>query len=317
LPSIVVTPNASSAAAPNASEAAPLPSTSSSSNSAASAATALPVRVVGLWNDAHQLTNDKPFASLYANTVLFYGRKQSAEACIKAKQTYLQQHPDFHQRLVGEVKVEPLGSFARATFVKEVSVGGKSTRYPSYLVLEPQGSGFVIRVEGDEVTDSALKKKMEARLNTPGVVAGDWDGDGQLETVRLVPPKLPQGGSEDDFGECDGPCDCTLVFEKRPAITLNYCIGGRPVNEGDLNGDGADEIGILPEWWTSCWHAYHVFGLRKGDWVQVTSPIQTHCSQWEDGVDAISKDPKRAGYVIVRSTDMDDFKVKSTSVRVQ
>jgi hypothetical protein len=147
------------------------------------------------------------------------------------------------------------------------------------------------------------------------VVTGDWDGDGTMETVRLIPPTFPNTGSEDDFGECIGDCSCVLSFETRPSFTLENCIGGVPVNEGNLDGHPGDEFGILPHWWTSCWHSYFVFGLRGQEWVHVVDPVSTHCSQWDDGVDAVERDPARPGYVLVRSTDMSDFRVRTKSVK--
>ena len=87
--------------------------------------------------------------------------------------------------------------------------------------------------------------------------------------------------------------------DKIPPIKLENCIGGTPVNEGDLNNDGADEIGILPEWWTSCWRDYHVYTFRNNEWKYVVAPFATHCNQWEEGVDAIKKDDSKQGYVII------------------
>ena len=116
-----------------------------------------------------------------------------------------------------------------------------------------------------------------------------------------MPPKFPKEQNEDNFGDCDGLCECYLMFsnDKIPPIKLENCIGGTPVNEGDLNNDGADEIGILPEWWTSCWRDYHVYTFRNNEWKYVVAPFATHCNQWEEGVDAIKKDDSKQGYVII------------------
>ena len=47
-------------------------------------------------------------------------------------------------------------------------------------------------------------------------------------------------------------------------------------------------------------------------------PISTHCNQWEKGTDAIEKDPKREGYVIIRYSEIiyADFLVLSKSVKI-
>lgn len=295
---------------------------SSPAAAAASSATDLPTAAqdpkaaVARWNDAHRSANLSGFESLYADSVLFYGRQQRKAECIAAKRQFLTAHPDFAQELVSGPESQLTGNTLRANFVKRVTLSGKVTHYPSYLVFERFGAEWRIVIEGDDTTDATLKKRLEARKQHGSVVEGDWDGDGTRETVRLVPPKFPAAGP-DDFGECEGPCNCTLTFEKHPPIVVENCIGGVPVNEGDLNGDKGDELGLLPDWWTSCWHAYRVFGLRKGEWTQAVDPISTHCAQWEDGVDAVAKDPRKPGRVIISTMILPDFEVKTFSVPVR
>lgn len=165
-----------------------------------------------------------------------------------------------------------------------------------------------------------LENKKESSIPAEAVI-GDFDGDSITEYVWLVPPKFPKEQNEDNFGDCDGLCECYLMFsnDKIPPIKLENCIGGTPVNEGDLNNDGADEVGILPQWWTSCWRNYQVYTLRNNKWKYVVAPFPTHCNQWEEGVDAIKKDNSKQGYVIIHYslfTD-EDIVVLSKSVQVE
>lgn len=150
-----------------------------------------------------------------------------------------------------------------------------------------------------------------------GAVKGDFDGDGTAEYVWLVPP---EGVDADDMA-CKGECTSYLRFSKAkfPAITHPNCIGGTPTNLGDLNEDGDDEIGLLPEWFTSCWMNYFVYTYRAGQWRPLVKPFATHCNQWEDEVKPIEKDPGKKGFVVIRYTDMDDttFAVHTKSVPVQ
>ena len=66
--------------------------------------------------------------------------------------------------------------------------------------------------------------------------------------------------------DCIGDCVCYIKFSDPtiPAITTNgYCISGIPDNLGDLNKDGKDEIGLVPDWFTSCWRCYYVWTLKN------------------------------------------------------
>jgi hypothetical protein len=146
-------------------------------------------------------------------------------------------------------------------------------------------------------------------------VRGDFDGDGRAEWVWLEAPEVT------DEMECKGECTSYLRFSEAalPAIAQKNCIGGQPENLGDLNDNGGDEIGLLPEWFTSCWTDYYVFTYRAGKWERLVKPFSTHCNQWEADIKPIEKDPARKGYVLIRYTEFADttFAVRTKSVPVQ
>lgn len=261
------------------------------------------------WNEAHVTKDVDVFSNLFDRSVLFYGTPMDKDKCIKSKRFLFKKYPDFHQQIFGDIRVDSLfdGS-VKCSFVKRVTVNRETKDYPSYLVFKKAGDDWKIITEGDLVTDEILAKKDAASI-PEGAVEGDYDGDGKTEYVWLVAPKLPQEGGEDNFGACEGECECYLKFSnhKIPSVKIADCIGGTPVNEGDLNDDGADEIGLLPDWWTSCWRGYQVFTFRANNWKYAVKPFTTHCNQWDEkDFDPIKKDDSKKGYVIIQYADFSD-----------
>lgn len=143
-------------------------------------------------------------------------------------------------------------------------------------------------------------------------VEGHFTTIGRKEAISVIKPKLNA-----DETECNGKCVLVLRFSggHAPPITIEDCIGGTPVNLGDLDGDGKDEIGILREWFNSCWHNYNVYTFKDGKWEFAVAPIRTHCNQLESGLKPIVKDPAKKGYakinysVMVKSNIITESKI--------
>ncbi|AMJ67022.1 hypothetical protein AXW84_17475 [Hymenobacter sp. PAMC 26628] len=148
-----------------------------------------------------------------------------------------------------------------------------------------------------------------------GAVKGDFDGDGAPELAWAVPPPLTPGGMD-----CVGECRCSVQFSN-PAIkplAIGKYIGGALTNLGDLNNDGKDDLGVLPDWFTSCWRSYLVFSYAHGRWAYAVPPFAVHCNEMESGVKPIEKDPAHPGYVIERYSEFTEagIVVKTKSVAV-
>lgn len=256
------------------------------------------------WNIAHSTKDVATFSKLFSNSVILYGKELDKNTCIEEKLLHFKKYPDFSQQIIGDVRVERINeSQIKCNFLKQVTKNQEIKNYPSYLIFGQSDSIWQIQVEGDLITDMNLTKNKERGENIANnIVLGDFDGDGKQEYATLITPKFPQPQTENNLGECVGDCNCVIKFsnEKIPTIKIESCISGNPVNEGDLNEDGADEIGILPGWWTSCWKGYDVYTLKNGNWKFLVKPISTHCIQWEKGVDAIEKDLSIKGNVIIR-----------------
>ena len=149
----------------------------------------------------------------------------------------------------------------------------------------------------------------------PDSISGDYNGDGKAEYMWLETPQVD--GTEMD---CVGDCTSYIRFSdpKIPSIEVKNCINGDLKNEGDLNYNRTDEVGLLPGLFTSCWNDYHVWTLIKGEWAQAIKPFPTHCNQWEKGIKPVEIDPKHKGFVIINfsTNDGTDILTESTSVKV-
>ncbi|MBB6240351.1 hypothetical protein HDC90_005025 [Pedobacter sp. AK013] len=141
----------------------------------------------------------------------------------------------------------------------------------------------------------------EKSINHSRRVEGHFTATGRKESISVIKPKLNADGTG-----CDGKCVLTLRFsdEHTPPIKIEDCIGGTPVNLGDLDGDGKDEIGILREWFNSCWHNYNVYTFKDGRWEFAVPPIRTHCNQWENGLKPIVKDQVKKGFAKINYSVM-------------
>ncbi|MGI4872333.1 MAG: hypothetical protein ACRYFX_14290 [Janthinobacterium lividum] len=134
-----------------------------------------------------------------------------------------------------------------------------------------------------------------------GAVQGDFDGNGVTEYVWLVPPPLPDGPTAADF-TCVGPCTSVLRCSN-PAFKpyrLPQSLGGELTRFAHLGPGQRDYLGILPEWFTSCWQPYYVLTYRQGRWQFGVPPFETHCNQWEVPVVPIERDRRVPGHVLVR-----------------
>ena len=161
-----------------------------------------------------------------------------------------------------------------------------------------------ITIEGDD----ALKMPADS-------IAGDYNGDGKTEYMWLETPQV-----DENEMDCVGDCTSFIRFSdpKIPSIEVKNCISGDLKNEGDLNYNRTDEVGLLPGLFTSCWNDYHVWTLIKGEWIVAIKPFPTHCNQWENGIKAVEIDPKQKGFVIIKYSTNNgmDILTESMSVKV-
>ncbi|MFV0607368.1 MAG: hypothetical protein ACK5NK_16185 [Niabella sp.] len=164
-------------------------------------------------------------------------------------------------------------------------------------------------------TQTTITKDLEVKTDS---ISGDFNGDGKQEKAWLVPPVF----STEDMSCADDSCVCVINFTDKSIepIKKSQCIGGIPYNLGDLDGDGGDEIGLYPSWFTSCWGGYRVYTIKNNKSRFLVDPITVYCDQMDQGLKPIQKDLKKKGNVIIQSsvmTDSGDIVIDQKSIRLK
>lgn len=78
-----------------------------------------------------------------------------------------------------------------------------------------------------------------------------------------------------------------------PVLKLENTICPSLVNEGDLDGNGTTEIGILDTWHTSSCRLYRIYTLKNNKWYYLVPPLETSESVRASGVELAEPTGKR------------------------
>lgn len=113
--------------------------------------------IISQWNLAHNERDIEIFSNLYADEVNFYQKEMPKNKGLDEKLKLFEKHPDFYQQINGAIeKIPSDNGNIKCTFIKSVTINGKTTDYPSYLVIKLSGDKPKIIAEGDFITDKAL-----------------------------------------------------------------------------------------------------------------------------------------------------------------
>jgi len=144
---------------------------------------------------------------------------------------------------------------------------------------------------------------------------GDYNGDGKKEKAYF----LDRGTENEDcqFNPSAKSCMGIIRFTDKniKPLLIQYCPFGQFKNEGDLNNDGKDEIGVLPGWYSSACRYYHVFTYKDSLWTEACPSIGTTLNMREAGIIVIEKDRDSSGYAIIREST-ENYYQKNPKYRV-
>jgi len=154
-------------------------------------------------------------------------------------------------------------------------------------------------------------------INPPrgvSTVKVDANGDGVSELMWLEEPAF-------DIAEgCDGDCNTIIKFSNTsiPSLVIRDCIGGKLENLGDLNNDGADEIGLLPGGFTGCTRQYRTWTLKQSNWIHAIEPFLTHCEYYNTGKPHVTRGSHK-GYANIHVSEIGGagVRVRAKMVKVR
>jgi hypothetical protein len=127
-------------------------------------------------------------------------------------------------------------------------------------------------------------------------ISGDFNGNGIIDYAYLT---IYQYG-ENEF---DWHVNSHIIFSDSTIAPIETeCFIEMLANLGDLNGDGADEIGFA-ERAESRLQTYSVYSFNKNQWHKLLS-VDYHDSF--DATDLIRKHPTKQGYVLAKTIEWDE-----------
>jgi len=124
------------------------------------------IKIVDRWNFAHNEKDVAVFSELYSKNVDFYKSLLSKNECIEKKIKLFKKHPDFYQQIYGKIEViNSDKSEIKLSFIKKVTIDGKTIDYPSYLLIKQIDGRNYIVTEGDMITDKNISKNKNTKEN--------------------------------------------------------------------------------------------------------------------------------------------------------
>jgi serine/threonine protein kinase len=131
------------------------------------------------WSTALNDKNLSGLEALYNSSLIYYRLYLARDAVLERVSKFFANNPGSYQQIPGEIEVRiDNNDTITCSFIKNVTLNGKTTDYPSYLRFLRQTDGWKIVEEGDKVTDKNLVKQ-KSKASRSGA-ASYLDNNGKL-----------------------------------------------------------------------------------------------------------------------------------------
>lgn len=293
--------------------------------------------LIDKWNTANNNKSTDILKEIYADNLSYYGSSFDKNHCVDDQAKFFKKNPDSYQSILGDIQYEKISDTEiKSTFVKRVTINNQTKDYPSFLIFKKVGSEYKISGEG-EIGNVAKKTQSSNNLMDKGeivrterqllepkgfTIEGDFDGDGQREEIAeyYINPKNDEredkktwDWDKNGFGTTKLLCSNTAIKDYKvegSSVGLQY-LG----TEGDLDGDGADEISFVRDWIQSVHRTMCVLSYKKSKWEVILSvPMNMDYSPEPDKI--ITKSSKPNTIIINRWENFEDG-IKKIEMRLR
>jgi hypothetical protein len=145
--------------------------------------------------------------------------------------------------------------------------------------------------KGIRLNEAALSDGIEleskSNLIFKNVISGDFNGDGVNDTLTEILISSKNNSSIDELPELEYDSLVAFIHLQQTKLSLKSNHENIPelmtvnwndsfgflwlMNEGDLNGDGTEEISLVVDWadWSAVNHCF-IYSLINGKWIELT-----------------------------------------------
>ena len=175
----------------------------------------------------------------------------------------------------------------------------------------------------DNPREEVVETKWQLIGNSYGLlesIQGDWDGDGKMDMGNVYYRNTKTRSLVDDDEIYTGPEDQYWIdfYNNIVSIDDNMVSGciACPTNEGDLDGDGGDELGFWSRAGMTACGSYNVYTYKSGEWKKLLSI--SHNPNWNDCdyQDLVRKHPTNPNWLIVKEIILDSGKIRDRVIDI-